>query len=329
MAGGNSLNEKSIKLIDLDRQSKPSAEAITQVWNEACGPHLNISPQFVTYNLQSNHDGKQAGWLAVENDRVIGFVLGSLIENHPSVMPPNVGWIDAMAVHPHRQRQGLGKALLNRIEAWLLTQGCDYAQLGGSLRPFAPGLPVELKSDGFFRGAGYRMRAGDGGVWDLAANLAEYQPPTGVEEAACAVRPAQPGQETDLLAYLAREFAGRWHYGCQEFLNDGGRVSDFMLLWTETGIEGFCQLTFEDSARPLERFYPYQLPRPWGQLGAIGVSADLRGQGYGSALLDAGLRRLHNNGVNGCVIDWTEICDFYAKFGFSRYRQYWNLMKAL
>ena len=131
------------------------------------------------------------------------------------------------------------------------------------------------------------------------------------------------------MAFLAREFAGRWHYSCQEFLDEGGRISDFMLLWTETGIEGFCQLTFEDSARPLERFYPYQLSRPWGQLGAIGVSEHLRGQGFGSALLDAGLRRLHSNGVNGCVIDWTTVVDFYAKFGFSKYRQYWSLMKAL
>ena len=59
------------------------------------------------------------------------------------------------------------------------------------------------------------------------------------------------------------------------------------------------------------------------------MSAGLRGQGFGSALLDAGLRRLHNNGVNGCIIDWTGISEFYAKFGFSKYRQYWHMMKTL
>ena len=76
-----------------------------------------------------------------------------------------------------------------------------------------------------------------------------------------------------------------------------------MLLWTEQGVESCCALTFGDSWRPLERFYPYALPRPWGQLGSVGVSAGCRGRGYGIALLDAALRRLHNNGVNGCVID--------------------------
>jgi len=323
------MNDRSIELVELDRQSEGSIEAMATVWNEACGLDLNISPQFVAYNLRPNTSGQQAGWLAVDNDQIVGFALGSMIEDHPSVMPPTTGWIDAIAVLPDRHQQGVGGALLTRAEAWLTGQGCDYAQLGGSLRPFVPGLPAELKLEPFFRRAGYQMRAGDNGIWDLASNLAEYQAPAGVDEAECAVRPAQPGQEADLLAFLAREFAGRWHYSAQEYLDDGGRISDFMLLWAESGVEGFCQLTFEDSARPLERFYPYQLPRPWGQLGAIGVSSSHRGRGFGSALLDAGLRRLHNNGVNGCVIDWTTMIDFYAKFGFSKYRQYWSLMKAL
>jgi GNAT superfamily N-acetyltransferase len=325
----NLKSGSSIKLAGLDRRSDRTVEEMAAIWNQACGAGLSISAQLVAYNLRPSSGGHQAGWLAVEADQIVGFALASRIDAHPSVMPPNIGWIDALAVDPDYQRQGIGHALLSKLEAWLIDQGCDYAQLGGSLRPFAPGLPVELHNDQFFRKAGYQMRAGDSGIWDVAANLAEYQPPMELVEAPCAVRPAQPGQELDLMAYMEREFAGRWHYGCREFLAEGGRISDFMLLWTETGIDGFCQLTFEDSARPLERFYPYQLPRPWGQLGAIGVSEHLRGQGFGSALLDAGLRRLHSNGVNGCVIDWTTRVDFYAKFGFSKYRHYWSLMKAL
>jgi predicted N-acetyltransferase YhbS len=102
-----------------------------------------------------------------------------------------------------------------------------------------------------------------------------------------------------------------------------------MLLWSERGVDGCCLLTFPDSVRPLERFYPYQLPKPWGQLGSIGISADRRGVGFGAALLDAGLRRLHNNGVNGCVIDWTTLTDFYGKFGFAPYRSYVMLGRSL
>ncbi|MEZ4581603.1 MAG: hypothetical protein R3A10_08190 [Caldilineaceae bacterium] len=61
-------------------------------------------------------------------------------------------------------------------------------------------------------------------------------------------------------------FPGRWRYEFEEFLRTNGRISDFMVLWTADGVDGFCRLTFEDSSRPLDRFFPYTLPRPWGQL---------------------------------------------------------------
>ena len=139
----------------------------------------------------------------------------------------------------------------------------------------------------------------------MGADLALYTPPSTLHGIAGQVRPAAPGDGDALLAFLRREFPGRWRYEFEEFLADGGRLSDYMVLWTDRGIDGCCILTFDDSVQPIERFYPYRLPRPWGQLGSIGVSADCRGRGYGSALLDAGLRRLHNTGVNGCIIDWT------------------------
>jgi predicted N-acetyltransferase YhbS len=39
-------------------------------------------------------------------------------------------------------------------------------------------------------------------------------------------------------------------------------------------------------------------------------------------VLDAGLRRLRDAGIAGCVIDWTGLLDFYGKFGFHPYRKY-------
>ncbi|MEZ4560001.1 MAG: hypothetical protein R2854_26760 [Caldilineaceae bacterium] len=47
--------------------------------------------------------------------------------------------------------------------------------------------------------------------------------------------------------------------------------------------------------------------------GSLSHRRDREGKrGQGAAVLDAGLRRLHNNGVNGCVIDWTDLVDFTA-----------------
>ncbi len=306
-------------------------DAVTAVWNEACGPNLAISNRFVSFNTQLVSGGAQVGQIAYQAERPIGFVLTSTLSNQPLVAADDVGWVDALAVAPAAQRQGIGSTLLTWAEQWLAQQGRSKITFGASQRPFAPGLPVELNTLPFFSQRGY---ISERTAWDTAANLATYQTPEtltkGRPEIAGVVRPAQKGEEAALLEFLQREFPGRWRFEFEGFISEQPyRLSDFMLLWTERGVDGFCRLTFEDSRRPMERFFPYQLPRPWGQLGPIGVSAAQQGHGYGLAVLDAGLRRLHNNGVNGCVIDWTGIVDFYAKFGFEPYREYHMLRKTV
>ncbi len=311
----------------VDATNPAHIDAIATLWNAACGPTLAISSRAVRYNLQPVTGGTVVGRLAYHDQTPVGVILASTLHHPPPGMSSDVGWIDALAVAPSAQRQGIGSALLSWTEQWLLDQDCRQVILGASQRPFAPGLPAEVNQLHFFNRHGF---SSDHDAWDVAANLAGYTTPATVRAIDGRVRPAQRGEEAALLEFLAREFPGRWRFELEEALRNGvARFSDYMLLWTERGVDGFCQLTFEDSQRPLERFFPYDLPRPWGQLGSVGVSADRRGRGYGAAVVDAGLRRLHNNGVNGCVIDWTGIVDFYAKFGFQLYRQYHMLAKSL
>lgn len=295
--------------------------AIVDLWNEALAPDMAISHAFVRYNLRPSAGVRRRVFLACTDDAIVGAAL----HGEPAVNPLGEGWIDLLVVAPAFQRTGIGRHLLALAERWLAGTGCRGVQIGGGLRPFAPGVP-DTGVANFFHRCGYEAL---NTVWDMAANLATYRPPGNLSQGACAARPAAPGQEELLLGFLRREFPGRWRYEAEMFLANGGRISDYMLLWTERGIDGCCLLTFPDSVRPIERFYPYRLPKPWGQIGSIGVSADRRGQGLGSVLLDAGLRRLHDNGVNGCVIDWTTLVDFYGKFGFERYRAYEMVGKQL
>lgn len=317
----------------IDPANAGHVEAAVAVWNAACGADLSVSPRFVAYNLQPARGAIVAARQALLDGRPVGFVIASTFPADATVAAPELGWIDAIAVTPDAQGQGIGSALLAWAEEWLASQGCQAAALGSGLRPFVPGVPVELNSADYFTRRGYMGETLDSPIdettWDVAANLATYSPPSTVRKIDGIARPAQPGDHQAILDFLYREFPGRWRYEYEEHIRNGGRISDYMVLVTERGVDGCCVLTFEDSVRPIERFYPYRLPRPWGQLGSIGVSADRRGQGYGAALLDAGLRRLHANGVNGCVIDWTNLLGFYGKFGFTPYRRYLQLHRAL
>lgn len=312
---------------------------VVSLWNDGIGNDLPLSQEFLQFNLKEDADVTRGGRIALADGRPAGFVLCSAHPGAPPSMRADVGWLDAIAVAPSMQRQGIGTALLRWAEGWLTgrtpsdtdkLEGRNRASrilVGGSLRPFTPGALSDTPAVAFFLENGYEYGP-DPVEWDVARNLSNYASPP-PREVSAAARPAQPGQEEELLAFLAREFTGRWHWLAERFLEEGGRISDYMLLWTEDGVHGACRLTFEDSRWPIDRFYPFGLPRPWAQLGSIGISAHLRGQGLGLTLLDAGLRRLHNAGINGCVIDWTTLLDFYAICGFSPYKEWVQLEKDL
>jgi predicted N-acetyltransferase YhbS len=301
--------------------------ALIALWNAACGDDLAINERFAAYNTRPATGAVQAGRIALENGQPVGIVLASALPNDPQTSPREVGWIDALAVAPTHQRRGIGSALLASAEAWLREQGCTQARLGGGLRYFVPGYPLALGSIKFFEARGYTLRTNEPRVCDLARDLRDYATIQRPNDAT--LRPATPDDANAILEFLWREFPGRWRFEFEEFLRARGRWSDYLVLQTARGIDGTVRLTFEDSERPIEQYYPYRLPRPWGQLGAIGVSRAVRGKGYGGALLDAGLVYLRERGVRGCIIDWTNLVEWYGKFGFTPCRWYAVYVKML
>ncbi|MFZ1754730.1 MAG: GNAT family N-acetyltransferase [Caldilineaceae bacterium] len=313
------------ELTPFDLNSAEHHSLLAALWNRDLPADLAIAPEFVHSVTRPFTGGVQAGRIAVVDGQPVAAVLASAHPHAPPSMPCDVGWIDAIAVDPAHQRQGIGRELLVWAEEWLSAQGAVTIHTGCGINCLTPGVPESAIA--FFTACGYDLCNWTN--WDVARNLADYTPPPSLRDVPAAARPAQPGQEEWLLGFLRQEFPGRWTFETEEALRQGGRISDFMLLWTETGVEGVCKLTFEDSAWPLGGYYPYNLPRPWGQLGFIGVAKERRGQGMGLFLLDAGLRRLQNNGVNGCVIDWTDLLDFYGKAGFTPYHKWAVLCKKV
>jgi predicted N-acetyltransferase YhbS len=318
-----------MKICELDTGAPETVRLVTQVWTAACGPDLAITERFARFNLEPAAGTELAGCVALHEGSPAGFVLASVTLHDVAGLQHPSGWIEALAVLPEYQRQGVGSSLLEWAQTWLAQRGCTSLRLGGGLRPFVPGLPVQLDREAFFRRYGFQPAQTESVVWDMAGLLDRYRPPDALKDLAVSVRPLQAGEEPELDAFLAREFPGRWRYEFQEHLRQNGRPEDYLLLWTSRGVDGFCQITLEDSLRPLDRFYMHGLPRPWGQLGPIGISAGCRGQGLGTALIDGALRFLRERGTAACIIDWTHLRTYYEKFGFYAHRQYLILYKEL
>jgi predicted N-acetyltransferase YhbS len=297
-----------------------------RIWNAASHRDYQINDRLFCYNVISASGEVIEGRVAIRDGAPVGFVLAcAMTENLSSAL----GWVSAIAVHPSLQRQGIGAELLLWAESWLREKGCKRIRIGGNLRPFLPGIPYVMREHAFFfERRGYQSPSHQPYEYDIARSLKEYQPIYS-KPAHAALAPMLPGQEYLLLDFLHREYPGRWEFEAREFVKNGGRASDFLLLRFNERVEGFCRLTLPDSERPIERFYPQRLLQPWGQFGPLGLSEAVRGQGLGGYLIDAAAVHMQSLGVDGCVIDWTSLIDLYGKFGFTLYNQYISLFKTI
>ena len=300
-------------------------EAI-RIWNAASHKDYPINQRFLSYNIIPTTGEIIEGRVAIHNGKAVGFVLACAVMNDPSI---TLGWISAIAVKPSAQRQGIGSELLTWAEGWLKEKGCKRIRIGGNLRPFLPGLPYAMRENAvFFEKRGYQSPSRQPYEYDIARSLKDYQPIYS-KPAHAGLHPMQSGEEHLLLDFLHREYPGRWEFEAREFVKNGGRASDFLLLRVNDEIHGFCRLTLSDSERPIERFYPQRLAQPWGQFGPLGLSKAVRGQGLGGYLIDAAAVHMQSLGVDGCVIDWTSLVELYGKFGFHIYNQYISLFEMI
>ena len=313
----------NVEYIPLQREQAGVFDTIAQLWNAACGPDLTIQARAVEYYTRPTPGVHREGRIALVDGKPVGFVLADAVLD---AQKPRA-CIDAVAVLPDFQNKGIGRSLLNWAEGMARSHQSAHISLGASPRWFAAGLPAQMQNRAIFERFGYQFAPEM--VWDCARSLKDYQSPERVHRIEGDVHSLQPGELDEFLHLLQRDFSGGWDLDVREHLRECGPLEDFIVLRTTHGLDAFCWITHAGSFRPLDRYFLHGLPRPWGQLGMVGVAEDQRGSGLSLKLLDGALQHLVALGVDGCVIDWTGYLSLYAKLGFRPYRCYYSGRKEM
>jgi len=300
-----------------------SPRVLTDLWNDALGDRFPMRPALLERNLfQDLNFLPDASFVALEEDEaIIGMVAAKLNREFMGLPLPRTGHINSLVVHPAFRRQGIGTALLQAAVDRLTSYQPSQILLGQDPFHFFPGIPADDPAAlAFFAKQGATIA--DGVHVDLIRDLASYVPPgvpNGVE-----IRPIRADEAWQMAEFLRLNFPGRWQYEYAKFLYDDGDPADYVAVFANGEIEGFCHIYTPESKwiGPSTYWAPLFPEERFGGVGPLGVSDRVRGQGLGLAVVAAGVEELKRRGVTRAAIDWTDLVGFYRRLGFAVWREY-------
>lgn len=285
--------------------------------------NLSLSEDFISdrslrrITFDDPNYNKRYALVALENERVVGFVLGAKRERAPEELveaQKGLAWIKVFAVSEDYRRKGIATKLFEELESRLKDSGTKKIRITDF-----PGWTlfsgVDLKYQdalAFLFGRGFKKV---GEAVDYEIDLLNFYIPRRILEinvSPAVVRKAEKSDKNKVLSWVKSEFSVFWEYEASV-----GFTYDKPKLWIA-----------EDN-NEIIGFSVYSALEPhW--FGPIGVSTKTRLKGIGSLLLFNCLKSMREEGQRIAVIPWTSHLFFYTQVpGINRIRHYWILEKAL
>lgn len=255
--------------------------------------------------------------LALENGRMIGFVLGARRLREPAEMvevQKELAWIKLFAVEEGFRRKGVATALFNEFESRVKEDGVKAIRITDyPIWTLFSGVDLKYEDGiGFLQRRGFR-KAGE--TVDYEVDLAKFYIPRRIKEidkCPVVVRRAEQSDRKMVLEWVKSQFSIFWAWEA-----DAGFKHDKPKLW----------IAEEDGK--IVGFSVYGALEPhW--FGPIGVSPNIRSKGIGSVLLFNCLKSMREEGQKYAVIPWTNHLFFYTQVPrITSIRHYWIMEKAL
>ena len=281
--------------------------------------------KFVRQVLLDHNVRAEGAVVAKRGGEVVGFCLSVVrhvpLENAP--MDADRGYVTLFGVLPQHQRQGIGRAMLERAEQYVRSHGRKLLMIS----PYSPGYftcGVDVRAYesglGFFKKHGfaevYRPIAMEVPLWDWVYPdwLAEKR--RKLETDGVRVERYRPEMTLPVLEFTAREFAGEWvrvYRDAMHRVTLGDSPSRIAVAHQDYRVLG---VSHHDN----ERFGP------------IGVAASERGRGLGHVLMYETLNAQRLAGFRSAWFLWSDdktAARLYNAVGFREVRRFALLRKEL
>lgn len=304
---------------------------VVSLWNKELGTEFPMRKELFEQNsFQDENICYEGSRIALDGeDNVIGFIVAKRWQETLDVeIGSKTGWIQALLVDRNFRNQGIGSELLKHVESVFNTHQLKHVSLGRDPWHYFPGIPEEnKKTSAWFESKGYTAYGTDHDLIHTYENSEKPELPTG-ENVTYSI--LEEKDKDHFLDFLHRCFPGRWEYEAMHYFEKGGTGREFVVLKKNGKIIGFCRINDPDSPLIAQNVYWEPLfSEALGGIGPLGVDANERKQGYGLAIVEAGIAALRNRDINRIVIDWTGLVTFYEKLGYSVWKSYDSYKKPL
>ncbi|WP_026908849.1 GNAT family N-acetyltransferase [Paucisalibacillus globulus] len=306
-------------------------DELVALWNKELHVSLPMRKELFKQNsfLDKNISYEGSRMVVNDDDEVIGFIIVKYFKEKTQVnMRDDVGWIQAILVDSEYRHRGIGSELLKHAEAILTQRGLKQILLGRDMYHYLPGIPSEdQQTRTWFEKRDYKHFQSDVDMTRSYDSSEEIYWPSKPNVEFSIV---QETEKEDLLHFLHRCFPGRWEHEAVHYFEKGGTGREFVVLKENGEIIGFCRIN--DSKSPITMGNINWAPlfnHELGGVGPLGVDSEKRKNGYGLAIVQAGIAFLRERGVNQIVIDWTGLIDFYRKLGYDVWKSYEAYQKEI
>lgn len=293
-------------------------ESVVDCWNQALTYDPISIDRFEQIVLYDENFDEELLVLAVEEDKVVGFILGvkRKVSYLTKGLEPERGWISIMGVHPDYQRKGIGQELYYLVEGRLIERGVKEITLCAySPNYFTPGIDVRYPQGiNFFRKNQYEM-GGDAvsmqrDLWDFV--MPEYSVKKTASLAEEGIRIINYSKQylSKLFTFLEEEFDAGWKRNVLLALQKDEAENTIILCVDQNDdVIGYCMRKIDGND---------------ARFGPIGVKESLRSKGLGGVLFDRMMLGMKKHGTNYAYFLWThgDAIRFYERHGMKIYRSY-------
>lgn len=302
------------------------AGAVLNLWEKTLGEAYPISDRVFHQNTVGNsHYDAGDGVVAAEGESVVGFALAKL-DRTARVEVPEAGAVGVLLVHPDRQRQGIGHALLEAVRERLRAAGARKMGVASpGMYRFWPGVPVDLEgAKAFFEAEGFELQRG---TFDLVRDVSDFEIPARCREDIARegvdIGPAAEQEVPEILAFEAEEFPG-WEPTFRLLAAVGD--TDHILVVRDRGriIGTVATFTPRSRFRAANVVWERLLGEDCGGYGCVGIARAERKRGLGLAMCAVASQVCKERGARNVHVDWTGLVDFYGKLGYQVWREYWR-----